>query len=199
MDHAAQYPVIHDRPTARRIYRLCRAQHGFDTKYRPNCSKWRIFYLLLHDQSDLYACPYGAHYGTVFQTDWNTHHVRRSFPQIPTFMQALQGAGYTTYGVGKFHYTQTYPWSTPRGCGMDPVAGEAEQKRFGFDFIWETAGKQQVISNYCFYADYLNQKGLLSQVLIFMNLRAAGTVIRPITITTRQIRGHLLKKTMSML
>lgn len=89
------------------------------------------------------------------------------FPQIPTFMQALQGAGYTTYGVGKFHYTQTYPWSTPRGCGMDPVAGEAEQKQFGFDLIWETAGKQQVISNYCFYADYLNQKGLLSQVRDF--------------------------------
>lgn len=32
------------------------------------------------------------------------------FPQIPTFMQALQGAGYKTYGIGKFHYNQTYPW-----------------------------------------------------------------------------------------
>ena len=25
------------------------------------------------------------------------------FPQIPTFMQALQKAGYRTYGIGKFH------------------------------------------------------------------------------------------------
>ena len=35
------------------------------------------------------------------------------FPQIPTFMQALQRSGYTTYGIGKFHYLQTYPWSRP--------------------------------------------------------------------------------------
>ena len=77
------------------------------------------------------------------------------FPQIPTFMQALQKAGYTTYGIGKFHYLQTYPWATPRGCGMDPVAGVEENKAFGYDFIWETAGKQQTVGNYCFYCDYL--------------------------------------------
>ena len=62
-------------------------------------------------------------------------------------MQALQGAGYKTYGIGKFHYNQTYPWSTPRGCGMDSVAGEQDEKSYGYDFIWETAGKQQVVSN----------------------------------------------------
>ena len=89
------------------------------------------------------------------------------FPQIPTFMQALQKAGYLTYGIGKFHYLQTYPWSTPRGCGMDAVAGASEQKRFGYDYIWETAGKQQLIGNYCFYGEYLNQKHLLSAVRDF--------------------------------
>ena len=89
------------------------------------------------------------------------------FPQIPTFMQALQKAGYTTYGIGKFHYLQTYPWSTPRGCGMDPVAGVEDEKTFGYDFVWETAGKQQVVGNYCFYGDYLNQKGLLPAVRDF--------------------------------
>ena len=89
------------------------------------------------------------------------------FPQIPTFMQALQGAGYKTYGIGKYHYLQTYPWSTPRGCGMDPVAGEADEKKFGYDFVWETAGKQQVVGNYCFYGDYLNRKGMLSAVRDF--------------------------------
>lgn len=89
------------------------------------------------------------------------------FPQIPTFMQALQRCGYTTYGIGKFHYLQTYPWSTPRGCGMDPVAGVEEMKRFGYDFIWETAGKQQTVGNYCFYGDYLHKKGMLEQVRDF--------------------------------
>lgn len=91
------------------------------------------------------------------------------FPQIPTFMQALQGAGYKTYGIGKFHYNQTYPWSTPRGCGMDSVAGEQDEKSYGYDFIWETAGKQQVVSNYCFYGDYLAKKGMLEQVRDFFS------------------------------
>ena len=89
------------------------------------------------------------------------------FPQIPTFMQALQKAGYVTYGIGKFHYNQTYPWSTPRGCGMDPVAGEQGERSFGYDFVWETVGKQQTVSNYCFYCDYLQKKGMLDQVRDF--------------------------------
>lgn len=89
------------------------------------------------------------------------------FYQIPTFMQALQGAGYRTYGIGKFHYLQPYPWSTPRGCGIDLVALEEETKKFGYDVIWETAGKQLMNTNYCFYCDYLAQKGLLEQVRDF--------------------------------
>ncbi|WP_455582911.1 sulfatase family protein [Dysosmobacter sp.] len=89
------------------------------------------------------------------------------FPQIPTFMQALQRGGYRTYGIGKYHYNQTFPWSTPRGCGMDPVAGVEDEKQFGFDVVWETAGKQQVVGNYCFYGDYLQKKGLLSKVRDF--------------------------------
>lgn len=95
------------------------------------------------------------------------------FPQIPTFMQALRGAGYRTYGIGKFHYNQTYPWSTPRGCGMDAVAGEEDQKKYGYDFLWETAGKQQVVGNYCFYGDYLNRKGMLPAVRDFFQ-RSGG-------------------------
>lgn len=58
------------------------------------------------------------------------------FPQIPTFMQALQKIGYITYGIGKFHYLQTYPWSKPGGCGMDPVAGEAEIKKVVDCGLW---------------------------------------------------------------
>ena len=89
------------------------------------------------------------------------------FPQIPTFMQALQQHGYKTYGIGKYHFSQTYPWSTPRGCGMDPVAEEQAEQSYGFDFVWETAGKQQTVSNYCFYCDYLQKKGMLEPVRDF--------------------------------
>ena len=40
------------------------------------------------------------------------------FPQIPTFMQALQKAGYTTYGIGKFHYPAAQLiWAT--ACAAD--------------------------------------------------------------------------------
>ena len=87
------------------------------------------------------------------------------FPQIPTFMQALQKVGYRTCGIGKFHFTQTYPWATPRGCGMDLTAGASRQ--YGFDEVWETAGKQQVVGNDCDYGAYLRDKGLLEQVRDF--------------------------------
>ena len=38
---------------------------------------------------------------------------------------------------------------------------------FGYDFIWETAGKQNLVPNYCSYADYLQKKGLLEAVRDF--------------------------------
>ncbi|HYE83760.1 MAG TPA: sulfatase-like hydrolase/transferase [Clostridia bacterium] len=89
------------------------------------------------------------------------------FHQIPTFMQALQKEGYTTYGIGKFHYLQTWPWGIPRGTGSHFIKNEEDTKRFGYDHIWETAGKQQLNINYCYYCDYLNQKGLLEKVRDF--------------------------------
>ena len=52
---------------------------------------------------------------------------------------------------------------------MDSVAGEQDEKSYGYDFIWETAGKQQVVSNYCFYGDYLAKKGMLEQVRDFFS------------------------------
>lgn len=89
------------------------------------------------------------------------------FPQIPTFMQALQRHGYTTYGIGKYHYLQTWPWGIPRGHGLDSPRLENELKKFGYDFVWETAGKQQTNVNYCYYCDYLNKKGMLKDVRDF--------------------------------
>lgn len=90
------------------------------------------------------------------------------FPQIPTFMQALQKTGYRTYGIGKFHYLQTTPWNVPRGGGMRQYDWREETRRFGYDYIWETAGKQQLDKAYCFYAHYLDDKGMLDEVRDFL-------------------------------
>lgn len=90
------------------------------------------------------------------------------FPQIPTMMQALQKASYVTYGVGKFHYTQTHPWDTPRGMGMPLYEMREAMKAYGYDYVWETAGKQQLDKCYDHYAKYLDDKGILGQVRDFM-------------------------------
>lgn len=89
------------------------------------------------------------------------------FPQIPTFMQALQKSGYVTYGIGKLHYMHLGGFSTPRGEGYRHLEMQAEMKAFGYDFIWETTGKQNLVPNYCSYADYLQKKGLLEAVRDF--------------------------------
>ena len=90
------------------------------------------------------------------------------YPQIPTFMQALQRAGYQTYGIGKYHYMHHGGFDAPRGGGLDHVGMLEEMRAFGYDFSWETAGKQNMVPNYCFYGKYLEEKGLLEQVRDFM-------------------------------
>ena len=81
------------------------------------------------------------------------------FPQIPTFMQALQGAGYKTYGIGKFHYNQTYPWSTPRAAAWI----RWQENRTRSLTVMISSGRPQASSRwfptYCFYGDYLAKKG----------------------------------------
>lgn len=88
--------------------------------------------------------------------------------QIPTMPQALQKAGYTTYGIGKYHFMQTWPWGTGRGDGWDFLKNEESMHRFGFDYVWETAGKQQIIQNYDHYCAYLDEKGLYNGYLDFI-------------------------------
>lgn len=80
---------------------------------------------------------------------------------IPTYPQALQKAGYTTAGIGKFHWLQTWPWGTPRGGGLNLVAMKDELGGFGFDHVWECSGKQLAVQNYCDYAKHLDDKGQL--------------------------------------
>ena len=81
--------------------------------------------------------------------------------QHPTYPRALQRAGYWTAGVGKFHFLQGWHWSAPRGRGHDLVAIREEMKGYGFDHVWETAGKQLALKNYCDYCKHLDSKGLL--------------------------------------
>jgi arylsulfatase len=79
----------------------------------------------------------------------------------PTFMRALKKAGYHTSGIGKFHFLQTWPWGIEIGKGLNLVEMKEKIKEYGFDYIWETAGKQLALRDYCDYCRYLDEKGLL--------------------------------------
>ncbi len=80
-----------------------------------------------------------------------------------TYPAALQEAGYHTSGIGKFHFLQTWQWRTPRGKGVNLYELENEMKEYGFDYIWETSGKQLAVNNYCHYCKYLEERGLLEK------------------------------------
>jgi choline-sulfatase len=81
--------------------------------------------------------------------------------QHPTYPRALQQAGYWTAGIGKFHWMQGWPWDTERGGGHDLAALGNEVRRYGFDYVWETAGKQLAQRNRCEHMAHLEKKGLL--------------------------------------
>lgn len=89
--------------------------------------------------------------------------------QHPTYPRALQRAGYHTSGVGKFHLLQTWRWGVGRREGLDLLALKPEMKKFGFDYLWETAGKQLSRQNYCDYCRHLDAKGLLEKYLDFVD------------------------------
>lgn len=92
------------------------------------------------------------------------------FPQIPTMMQALQRHGYQTFGIGKFHYLQTAPWDIGENEGPDALADAedgVDTRLFGYDYVWEAAGKQLMTVNYCHYSRYLQDHGLLQQAAHF--------------------------------
>jgi choline-sulfatase len=79
----------------------------------------------------------------------------------PTYPQALRDAGYWTAGIGKFHFLQSWPWSTPRGEGNDLTELAPQMHELGFDLVWQTAGKQLAIKDYCDYCAYMESHGLL--------------------------------------
>lgn len=81
--------------------------------------------------------------------------------QYPTYPRALQKAGYHTSSIGKLHLLQGWPWSAPRGRGHNLVQLKESMRQYGFDSVWEAAGKGLSLKNYCDYCAYLESKGLL--------------------------------------
>lgn len=93
---------------------------------------------------------------------------------IPTFPQALQRNGYKTYGIGKFHYLQSWHWDSPRASGHYLVKLNQEMKKFGYDEVWETAGKQLTYRNYCECCKILDEKNELEFYRDFVH-KSMGT------------------------
>ena len=80
---------------------------------------------------------------------------------LPTYPQALQRSGYWTALCGKLHVLQPWPWGTPRGEGTPLARMHDEVKKLGFDWVWESAGKQLAVKNHCDWCEHLQQKGIL--------------------------------------
>lgn len=81
--------------------------------------------------------------------------------QHPTYLRALQEAGYWTAAAGKLHWLQGWPWGAPPQVGHDLVALKPQLKQFGWDELWETSGKELLAHNFCDYGAHLAAKGLL--------------------------------------
>lgn len=95
----------------------------------------------------------------------------------PTFPQALQRAGFWTAGVGKFHYLQPWQWTVERGCGVPLKDLHPEMESLGYNYVWETSGKQLASKNYCDYCDYLEEHNLLEPYRDMVDARGLNTAI----------------------
>lgn len=96
------------------------------------------------------------------------------FFDTPTYPQALQKAGYWTAHAGKLHVLQPWPWGQPRGEGVDLVALAPEMKKLGFDWLWESAGKQLAGKNFCNWCEHLQAKGILEPARDFLSACGAN-------------------------
>ena len=82
--------------------------------------------------------------------------------QHPTYLRALQGAGYHTAAVGKLHWISGWGgpgW--PRGGGYDLPRMKEMLLEYGLDELWEASGKGNAIQNNDDYTEYLDRQGLL--------------------------------------
>ncbi len=96
--------------------------------------------------------------------------------QHPTYVQALRKAGYHTSGIGKFHFLQTWRWGVERGNHLNLVELKDRMKIYGFDYIWETSGKQLSRQNYCDYMQHLDRKGLMESYRDFVETAGSNEV-----------------------
>ena len=87
---------------------------------------------------------------------------------LPTFPRALQKAGYWTALAGKLHVLQPWPWGTPRGQGLPLSSMHAQTRKLGFDWLWESAGKQLAVKNHCDWCAHLQAKGILEEARDFL-------------------------------
>ncbi len=92
----------------------------------------------------------------------------------PTFMQALQQAGYWTAGIGKFHYLQTWKWGAGKGEGVDLVKLKPKMQELGYDRVWESSGKQLAHKNYCDWCEQLASKGILDEARDWIGSRGTN-------------------------
>ena len=82
--------------------------------------------------------------------------------QHPTYLRALQGAGYHTAASGKLHWISG--WSGPewpRGGAYDLPRMKDDLLAYGLDALWEASGKGNAIQNNDDYTEYLAAHGLL--------------------------------------
>ncbi|MCC5806668.1 MAG: sulfatase-like hydrolase/transferase [Opitutales bacterium] len=110
-------------------------------------------------------------------------------PQHPTFARALQAVGYHTAAVGKLHYLQSWPWGTPRGEGNNLAAMREFFRRYGFDHVWQSAGKQLAVKDYCDWCAYLDERGLLE---IYRDFSDGAGPNKPEPDTSLAADGHPL-------
>lgn len=92
--------------------------------------------------------------------------VARVHDTVPTYAQALQGAGYHTAQIGKTHFYTHLPW--PGGHmndHVDLVHG------YGFTESHETAGKEASLRVNSLYTDYLEKHGLLDAFRTYLHSR----------------------------
>lgn len=81
----------------------------------------------------------------------------------PTYMQALQKAGYYTAGIGKFHWLQGWDWYGKLKGGHPLSKMHEEFKAYGMDKVWQSAGKSVALRNQCDYCEHLAEKGILDE------------------------------------
>ncbi len=94
---------------------------------------------------------------------------------IPTVPAALQTAGYWTSLVGKLHVMQTWRWETPRGEGLNLLDLNSEiADMLGYDYLWESAGKQLALKNHCHWCQHLEEKGILEEVRDYVDAAGAN-------------------------